>query len=94
MQKLSEVTVTDIANALRLDDYDADWLETLKNAAVSYMEGQTGCDKNYMDKYPEFIPAMMVLIQDMHDNRAYQVSNSNTNKVIDSILFQHRRNFL
>ena len=93
-KKLSEVTVQDIAKVLRLDEYDADWLETIRQAAVSYMVGQTGCDEVYMDNYPEFIPALMVLCQDMYDNRSYQVTNDKTNQVVDSILFQHRRNFL
>ena len=93
-KKLSEVTVQDIAKALRLDEYDADWLETIRQAAISYMVGQTGCTEEYMDGYPEFIPALMVLCQDMYDNRSYQVTNDKTNQVVDSILFQHRRNFL
>lgn len=93
-KKLSEITVQDIAKALRLDEYDADWLETIRQAAVSYMKGQTGCDEEYMDNYPEFIPALMVICQDLHDNRSYQITNDKTNQVVDSILFQHRRNFL
>lgn len=93
-KKLSEITVQDVAKALRLDEYDADWLETIRQAAVSYMKGQTSCSEEYMDGYPEFIPAMMVLCQDMYDNRSYQVTNDKTNQVVDSILFQHRRNFL
>ena len=93
-KKLSEITVQDIAKALRLDEYDADWLETICQAAVSYMKGQTGCSEEYMDGYPEFIPALMVICQDLHDNRSYQITNDKTNQVVDSILFQHRRNFL
>ena len=84
IKKLSEVTVQDVAKALRLDEYDADWLETIRQAAVSYMVGQTGCDEEYMDNYPEFIPAMMVICQDLYDNRSYQVTSDKTNQVVDS----------
>lgn len=93
-KKVSEITVADIAEVLRLDEYNADWLETIRQAAISYMSGQTGCDVEYMDQYPEFIPAMMVLCQDMFDNRSYQQTSDKTNRVVDSILFQHRRNFV
>ena len=36
----------------------------------------------------------MVLVQDMYDNRAMYVEKDNINRVVDSILFKHRRNFV
>lgn len=50
---------------------------------------------NYgLDGFEDFWLAVMVLCQDMYDNRSYYVDKSNLNKVVSSILDMHRTNLL
>lgn len=90
--KISEITVTQIADAIKADEYDPDHLEGIRQAALSYIRGQSGLTDEEMDQYPEFCHALYVLCQDMYDNRSYAIANNNTNRVVDSILFMHSKN--
>lgn len=94
MAKISEVTVPMIADAIRVDEYDSEYLEGIREAAVSYIKGQSGLSDVELDAYPEFTQALYVLCQDMYDNRSYVISNTNVNRVVDSILFMHSKNLV
>lgn len=47
-----------------------------------------------LDGFEDFYLAIMVLCQDMYDNRAYLVDKTNVNKVVSSVLDMHRTNLL
>ena len=47
-----------------------------------------------LDKYPSFISVLYVLCADMYDSRSLYVDKTNLNKLVESILGLHDRNFL
>lgn len=95
---VSEITNKEVADYIRLDEASPSELlqiSTFVAVAKSYIKGATGLTAEEMDSYPDLIIAVYVLCQDMYDNRSYYVdSQTNVNKVVDSILNMHRRNFL
>lgn len=51
-------------------------------------------DVTTLDSNPEFVTAVMVLVQNNYDNRTFYVDKGQVEKVVDSILGMHRRNLL
>lgn len=94
--KISEVTTGQIAEYLRLDASDGppEELEAIRTAAVEYMKSYTGMSNEELDEHEEFYVVLMVLAQDMYDNRVLAVNNTNVNRVVESILDMHRKNLL
>lgn len=94
---VSEITLTDVINYLRLDEVseaDRAFLETALSSAKSFVYNYTGLSSEQADLYPEFVIAIYVLCQDMFDNRALYVDSSNVNKVVEAILGLHSVNLL
>lgn len=104
MTKVSEITIKDIANYLRLTevgDEDKIELQTYLNVAKNYISNYTGipiisdvAGAETLDTYSDFIIVVYVLCQDMYDNRTMYVDNKNINKVVQTILDMHTRNNL
>lgn len=101
ISKVSEITFNELANYIRLDDFDPNELETYLNIAKNYISNYTGIPiasneegKETLDTYSDFIIVVYILCQDMYDNRAMYVDNSNINKVVQTILDMHTRNNL
>lgn len=105
VSKVSDITVQDVANYLKLDDYEESEIETYLNIAKNYISNYTGIpvidedeeddeEIETLDSYADFVIVVYVLCQDMHDNRAMYVDKSNINKVVQTILDMHTRNYL
>ena len=93
--KVSEVTNVQIAEYLRLDpDEIPAEIKPIKKAAVEYIKSYTGMDDTELDEHEEFYIALLVLCQDMYDNRTMAVANGNVNKTVSTILDMHRKNLL
>ena len=95
--KVSDVTITDVIDYLRLDEVseaDRAFLETALSSAKSFVYNYTGLSSEQADFYSEFVIAIYVLCQDMFDNRTLYVSSSNVNKVVEAILGLHSGNLL
>lgn len=93
--KVSEVTNAQIAEYLRLDpDEIPAEINPIRKAAVEYMKSYTGMDDTELDEHEEFYIALLVLCQDMYDNRTMAVANGNANKTVSTILDMHRKNLL
>lgn len=93
--KVSEITYSDLAEYMRLDEVSADDQKTLNNLlliAKSYIKKYTGVDD--LDSSENFVIAVFILVQDMWDNRALYVDSTNLNHVIESILSLHSVNLL
>lgn len=91
------LTVSDVANYLRLGAVTTDernMLITMLDSAKSYVLKYTGLTAEQADLANELVIAVLVLCQDMYDNRAYYVDSNNTNKVVDTILGMHSVNLL
>lgn len=101
--KVSEVTATDVADYLRLNDgeYSEDFITVTIAAAKSFMSGYTGLPMSSeeagattLDTYDDLVIALYVLCQDMYDNRSMYVDKANVNRVVETILGMHSVNLL
>lgn len=93
----STITTTDVANYLRLGAVtqdEQDLLTTMLNSAKSYVLKYTGLTELQADLANELVIAVLVLCQDMWDNRALYVDSDNVNKVVETILGMHSINLL
>lgn len=101
--KVSEIKIEDVAEYLKLEDdeYSSVQMTAILTAAKEYVSDYTGIPQKTdttegktLDDYEKFTLAVMVLCQDMYDNRSYYVERNNVNKVVESILNMHRTNYL
>ncbi len=97
VSKVSDITVKCVADYLRLDEVtesENDTLTTLISIATSYIKSYTGLDDDGVDKYPEFVIVVLILCQDMWDNRTMYVDSKDLNNTVQSILAMHSINLL
>lgn len=95
--KVSDLTAANVSEYLRLVDpstEDTNTLTTLLNVAKSYVQEYTGKTAAQIDEHADIVIAVLVLCQDMWDNRSLYVDSSNVNKVVESILGLHSENLL
>ena len=94
---VSQITAQDVAEYLRLTDptqTDLDTLGTLLTVAKIYVGEYTGRSLMEMDAYRDIIICVLILCQDMWDNRTLYVDTTNANRVVESILDLHSVNLL
>ena len=102
--KVSEITVKDITNYLRLSEIseeDEKDIELFLNIAKNYIENYTGipqksenAEDETLDTYSDFVIVVYVLCQDMYDNRIMYIDGKNINNTVKTILDMHTRNNL
>lgn len=95
VSKVSDITPESVAEYLRLDEVTGDEKNTLTSlisVAVSFIKSYTGLDD--LDKYPEFVIVVLILCQDMWDNRTMYVDSKDLNNTVQSILAMHSVNLL
>lgn len=95
--KVSEVTSTNLAAFLRVGEVtpsDEGFLNTIIGAATAYMCKYTGLTTAQLDESQDFVQVLLVLCQDMYDNRALYVDSANVNRMVQSILDMHSVNLL
>ena len=54
----------------------------------------TGRTETELDSYQDFVVVVLVLVQDMYDNRTMYVDSNNLNTVVETILGMHSTNLL
>ena len=98
IEKISDITAQDVAEYLRIAELtqdDENFINTTISAATDYILKYTGIeDTETLDNYKDMVTVVFVLCQDMYDNRALYVDNSNVNRVVENILGLHQRNLL
>ena len=97
ISKVSQITPQDCAEYLRICEPtqdDLSTLNTLLTVAKVYVGEYTGRTIQDLDNYKDFIIVILILIQDMWDNRTLYVDSSSSNKVVESILGLHSVNLL
>ena len=97
VNKVSDITEESVADYLRLDevtDSEINTLAMLISIATSYIKSYTGLDDAGVDKYPEFVIVVLILCQDMWDNRTMYVDSKELNNTVHSILAMHSVNLL
>lgn len=97
IKKVSDITSQDIANYIRLVEVEQDDLNTLNNllnVAITFIQNYTGRTQDELDNYQDFVIVVLILCQDMWDNRTLYVDKTNLNKVVETILGMHSVNLL
>jgi Mor family transcriptional regulator len=97
IQTVSQITTDDLYDYLRIAEKDTDTtnlLSTLLSVAKVYVGEYTGRTIQDLDNYRDIIICVLVLVQDMYDNRTLYVDKGNVNKVVESILGLHSVNLL
>lgn len=97
ISKVSDITYEDVADYLRLAEVDNDEINTINtliNVAKTFISNYTGRTNEELDNYQDFVIVVLVLCQDMWDNRTMYVESKNLNNVIESILGMHSVNLL
>lgn len=104
MGKVSDITVDNLINYLRLSEVDAEEINELNlmlKIAKNYIENYTGIPQEAKDKeaetldsYSDFIIVVYILCQDMYDNRVMYVEGKSINNTVKTILDMHTRNNL
>lgn len=97
VSKVSDITAESVADYLRLDEVSEDEKNTLTmliSIATSFIKSYTGLDDASVDKYPEFVIVVLILCQDMWDNRTMYVDGKDLNNTVQSILAMHSVNLL
>jgi uncharacterized phage protein (predicted DNA packaging) len=106
--KVSQITADYLADYLRVDtptQDQKDEIGTMLHSAKAYVssfvglpEGSTGNDADpeadTLDKYPEFVTAVCVLVQNQYDNRTFYTDKGQVEAVVNSILGMQRRTLL
>ena len=92
ISKVSEITTTDIADFIRLgevSDAEEKQLQTFLTVAKNYVANYTALTD--LDEYADLVIAILILCQDMYDNRSLYIDKNNPNKVVQTILDMHTR---
>lgn len=96
LNKVSEITTQDIAEFIRLDEVgevDTKMLSSFLTIAKDYIKNYTALDD--LDEYADFVIVVLIICQDMWDNRTMYVDNEmKVNRTVQSILDMHTRNNL
>ena len=102
--KVSEITVENIADYLRIAEIDENIkkeLEMYLNIAKNYIENYTGIpeksdnqEAETLDSYSDFVIVVYILCQDMYDNKSMYVDRKSINNTVKTILDMHTRNNL
>lgn len=100
--KVSEVTPAFLAGYMRIDEPSDDDM-TLITAAIAaakqFIASYTGKSVAELEEYPDITIALMVLVQDMYDNRSMYAEGSRgfsptPNKTVKSILGRYSVNLI
>ena len=95
--KVSKITVKDVADYIKISEMSAEdekLLTDLLIVAKEYIKNYTGLTYEEIDTHEDFYIVVLILCQDMWDNRILYVDSENLNKVVTTILGFHDSNLL
>ena len=92
--KVSEIETEHVAEYLRLDEYDEYQMSAILDSAKAFIRSYTGLTDDEINSHDDFYIVVMILCQDMYDNRCMYVDKNNINKVVETILGMHCVNLL
>lgn len=93
--KVSDITVKDIADYLRLaetSEEDTNFLNKCLEIAKSYIKNYTGVED--LDTKADFVICVYLLCQDMYDTRSLYTDKAQPNKTFEMILNLHCGNLI
>lgn len=92
--KVSEIEVNDVIRYIKeepsnLTEKEIQDINNNLTSAKSFIKSYTGLKDEDVDKHEDFYIVVMVLCQDMYDNRTMYADNKNLNRVVETILGMH-----
>ena len=97
ISKVSDITANDVADYIRLVDFTDEDINTLNNLigiAKTFIMNYTGHTLAELDNYQDFIIVVLILCQDMWDNRTLYVDKGALSYPVETILGMHSVNLL
>ena len=96
---VNEIDAEVLANYLRVNLMDIDYaefnlLESVIKAAKAYVREYTGLTPAALNKHEDLAMAVMVVSQDMYDNRAMIADRNYVNETVRSLLDLHSVNLV
>lgn len=95
--KVSDITYSDVADYIRLGEVSNSEINTLNNLiniSKTFISNYTGRTATELDDYQDFVIVVLILCQDMWDNRTLYIDKTNLNQVVETILGMHSVNLL
>lgn len=93
--KISEVTIKDLKEYATVShSLDDNLFTNILAACKAYIRSYTGLDDVKMDTKEDLTIALMILCNEMYDNRTYSVQDDKTNKIVNDMLDMHSINLL
>ncbi|MEH7093944.1 head-tail connector protein [Neobacillus vireti] len=95
--KISEVGIRELKEYAREYNDDVETIKTFELILVAgkaYIKGYTGLTDEQLDTHEDLTIVLMVLSNEMYDNRVFSVESDKVNTVIKSILDMHSVNLL
>lgn len=97
ISKVSDITANDVADYIRLVDFtdeDTNTLNNLIGIAKTFIMNYTGHTLEDLDNFQDFIIVVLILCQDMWDNRTLYVDKGTLSYPVETILGMHSINLL
>lgn len=97
IQCASQIDVDSLMSYLRITEATADDRATLSNlleVAKAFTKSYTGVTDAGLDEHTDFVIVVLILVQDMWDNRTMYVDTQNLNFAVKTILDLHSVNLL
>lgn len=95
--KLKKVDENFLCDYLKIDEPDLYEKQNVKmafEAAKEYIKNQTGINDEVLYSKDDLTIAVLVLTEDVYENRRYYVDNANMNEVVKNIIYQYSENLL
>lgn len=93
--KLNEITIEDLKKYSHVyHNEDNDLFTIILEACKSYILSYTGLAIEVASDKKELAIALLVLANEMYDNRSFTVENDKVNPVIETLLSMHSINLL
>lgn len=97
ISKVSDITANDVADYIRLVDFtdeDTNTLNNLIGIAKTFIMNYTGHALEDLDNFQDFVIVVLILCQDMWDNRTLYVDKGTLSYPVETILGMHSINLL
>ena len=93
--KVSEITINEVKEYIRIDTNEEDiLLNTILIGSKAFIKAYTGLTDAEVDEKEDLTLVVYILCSEMHENRQYTVEKININPIIQSILDMHSVNLL
>lgn len=93
--KFNEIDVDSLKGYLHIDFNDDDIvLKLIIDSVKAYVRGYTSLDDGKLDEYEDISIAVLVLCNELYENKKYTIDYGKENPIVKSILNLHCHNLL